>query len=301
MLKSQVKQLLLAALFGPLGVLYTSTVASLVLTLSTLIALYFWPGNRLLVIAMSIASAVLAGCVLAIVHNRKAENRNFRCSGYIGRVSCKVIGPTQFKRDYNKPLARVRRYKRLRTACMYATTCAGGAICAIMVYPDIDTTDTLRSKTGHQAVPIIAAARAPLEDTEIWQVARDTSDEFQAVLRANDYQTSSVGLYRPKLQLSCANNKTALTFIAVEVMGTGKTRLKLGFDQQANTSVNWHSSEDYQSANAPRPIGMVRKFKSTDSLQIAYWPFGQTAPKTATFNLSNSDQVVDKVRSLCVW
>ncbi|OED39126.1 hypothetical protein AB833_16430 [Chromatiales bacterium (ex Bugula neritina AB1)] len=295
-------QFLLTVVFGPIGVLYTSSIVSFFLTGSTLAAIFYWPDKNRVIIGVSYITAAVIGYLLVIQHNRKTRIRNFNVSSYHGRVSCRVTDQVIIKRNYDKPLAKARRNKSLHDFAVWSVSCLSGVSCALVAFPEMLG---VFNQSGRSEKRVVASSepqfRRALPETDAWKITADRDNEFSALLSADSYQDSSVGLYKPKLSVSCASNKTAVTFVTKEVLGTQATNVSVGFNHNGMSKVNWQAFGDYQSASVSFPISFVKQIKTSSTLQINYLPFGQTTVKAANFELSGSETVISKVRQLCHW
>lgn len=317
MKKSQAKQALLSSLLGPAGLFYSSLNSALSLTLLTLTGVLVFADQALYVLLSSFAAAIVCGVLLVRSHNRKVNLREFTLSTYIGRVSCKVIGKTRFKRDYSRPLAKAKFKRKMRNSATYALASSCLVLTGLIALPNaINQFNSIQNKlvpgtkvaTIPQAqrtddtreVPAIAAATDALSNIGIWQMeATDDNNKFKARLQGNHYQSTSEGFYRPTLTLSCDGGGAKISFAAHEVLGTEHTRLTLQFDKQPKKTRDWNLFDDYRSAYITASKPLLNKLSRSEQLQISYRPFGSDESRSIDFSLGDSSGVTRKLQRKC--
>lgn len=290
-------------MLGPAGLFYSSVNVALLLILTTLIGVLVVSSQSLYVLIGSFLLSVLCGWVLVRSHNRDVGDTDFALSTYIGRVSCRVIGTTRFKRDYTRPLAIAKLKRRLRSGATYglATLCV--AITAYIAMPNakrqIDT--QFDSELDNEAPSIAAASALPrLSNIGVWLYNNDEDNHsFQARLQSNDYQATSEGYYRPTLSLSCDSGHATVSFNAYEVLGTEDTMLTLHFDTTPEESFHWALHGDYRSAYTPASKPLLKKLTVSEHLQIDYRPFGAEESRSIDFSLGKSAVATGKLRNRC--
>lgn len=312
MRKSYIKQTLLAAFFGPLGICYSSVKAALTLTLCTLVLILVLKNHDVHLLIMSIPVAIALGNIIVHTQIRKANNRDFRLSTYIGQVSCRIVGKKPVKREYHKALAKTRRQKKL--SVMLNGTLAGLCIFISGLITAPEVTKLLKNNavpTDHTDTELATIAEQSPDSTEFsdsgtWYTTISESNNFTASLKADEYQYSSDGWYRPKLTLSCIANKTTLLFESVEILGPESTAISLTFNNvkpaKSQEKMQWNTTPDYRSAIAPRAIAIISRLTEIESVDVTFQPFGgDSSSKTSSFNLSNSHDVVQTVKKQCSW
>lgn len=308
MRKSQIKQALLSALCGPLGLCYISVKAALLLSLTTLLLIFALKHQSLLILFLSLPISIFAGAMLVRSHNKKLSIRDFSLSTYIGRVSCQVIGKTEIKSEYHKLLTKARWKNRVNA---HANTVLGIMciiVSAFIAMPNLIENFTAASLAANENTtevnsPSKTASTKKIEplDNGRWQIESSEGNNFTASLKADEYQDSSDGWYRPTLKLACINNKTNLIFSTSEILGTAKTNITLSFDGSGEKPKPWKTATDYRSAIAPAPISLTKKIRESDSLTVSYQTFGTTQKKAATFKLSDSQSTIKSFRKQCSW
>lgn len=300
--KSQAKQALLAIVLGPAGLFYSSVNVALLLILITLIGVLVVSSQSLYVLIGSFLLSVLCGWVLVRAHNRHIKDRDFALSTYIGRVSCRVIGTTRFKRDYTRPLAIAKFKRRLRSGATYglATLCV--VITAYIAMPNAKRQiDTQLDGQTTDAPEIAAASALPsLSNIGVWLYDdEENSRHFQARLQSNNYQATSEGYYRPTLSLNCDSGHATVSFNAYEVLGTEDTMLTLNFDTTPEESYHWALNGDYRSAYTPASKPLLKKLTVSEHLQINYRPFGAAESRSIDFSLGKSAVATGKLQNRC--
>lgn len=336
MKKSQTKQALLAVLFGPAGLFYCSANAALMLTLLTLIGVLVGPQLVLYTIAASFVASIGLGALLVRSHNKFTVDREYVPSTYIGRVSCRVIGKNQFKRDYSRPLAQAKFKRKAKLAASYglATACllVTGFIALPTLKSQLNTPDNqsddaqhtlaatklesnskdsaaamseaMSEANGPNATLRIAAARShagSLSNIGVWQVYPDKGDRsFKAQLLGNHYQNTSEGYYRPTLTLSCDSGHATISFDAFEVLGTESASLTLHFDTRPEQSFNWRLQSDYRRAYSAASKPLLNNLSRSNSLQISYRPFGSEEERSIDFDLGKSSTITSQLSKQCV-
>ncbi len=305
--KSHLKQALLAAMLGPLGLCYVSINAALSLTLLTLVSILLLKHYSVYFLLISVPLAIALGLLLVNNYNRRVGVRSFTLSTYIGRVSCKIIDKTPTARSYKKVLAKARLkntiakhlHKALAALCIIVT----GFIAAPNIIKNVDLKSTPKahaeplteSSDKSVAVSIVAA------DDGKWTINLDEGNAYSASLSTARYENSSDGLYRPSLTMSCINNKTSVTFNSNEILGTETTAIGLSIDDVKLSETRWPSTTDYKSASAPKPINLARQLIDKRTLEITFHPFGSNEHKLARFNLTNSNTPIETIKKHCSW
>jgi hypothetical protein len=328
--KSQTKQALLSVLFGPAGLFYCSANAALLLTLLTLVAVLFAAQFALYIIAASFISSVVCGALLVVSHNKLTAEREYVPSTYIGRVSCRVIGKNQFKRDYSRPLAQAIFKRKAKLVASYGLATACLVITAYIALPKAKTRlDTLNNNgeiqhvlaanepatysggdtaaaTGSDGLTEtlqIAAAKphhTSLSNIGVWQVYPDEGEySFKAKLLGNHYQNTSEGYYRPTLTLSCDSGHAIISFDAFEVLGTESASLTLLFDTRPEQSFNWRLQGDYRRAFSAASKPLLKNLSRSRSLQISYRPFGSEKERSIDFDLGKSSTITSQLNKQC--
>lgn len=308
MRKSQIKQTLLSAFCGPPGLCYSSIKAALLLTLTTLLLILAFNNHSLIILCASFPVSVLAGALLVRAHNKKLAISEFSPSTYIGKVSCQVVGKTTIKRDYHKLLVKARRKNRFNTHANTALGLMCVIVTAFIALPDLlerltissqlkvdvsTDTNSLSKTPGTNKIELLNSGR--------WQIKNDEPGSYSVSLKADEYQNSSEGWYRPELTLSCHNNKTNLVFSTMEILGTEVSNINLSFDSFTGEQKKWKTRADYRSALAPLPISLAKTITESGNLKVAYQTFGTSQTKTANFKLSDSADAVKSVRQKCFW
>lgn len=318
--KSQTKQALLSVLLGPTGLFYTSANVALFLTLLTLVGALVVPHMVLYVLAASLIVSVACGVLLVKSHNDLTTEREFTPSTYIGRVSCRVIGTNQFKRDYSRPLAQAKFRRKARlvatyglaTACLLITgyialpaaTTQLGASPSVDDLPDITMNGQAVAVAEQSAnIPKIAAARTTaksLSNTGVWQIYPDNAEHsFKARLLGNYYQNTSEGYYRPTLTLTCDSGHATISFNAFEVLGTESASLTLLFDTRPEQSFNWRLQSNYRHAYSAASKPLLKNLSRSNSLQISYRPFGSEDERSIEFDLGKSASITSQLSRQC--
>lgn len=321
--KSQTKQALLCLLAGPAGLFYTSVNSALALTFSTLFGVLLFAEQTLYVLLGAYITSVVSGIFIVRLHNKQVAKRDFTLSTYIGRVSCKVIGKTHFKRDYTQPLARAKLKRRAQTAARYSLASLCLLITGILSYPNaVNQLTLMRQNINAELVmasiagdnsppknvvtvaePRLAAATADkltLTNVGIWQIESPGDDNiFQARLLGNTYQITSEGSYRPTLTLSCSGGQATINFNAFEVLGTEDARLALTFDTRPEQSSEWALHNDYRSAYKAASSPLLSQLSKSFHLQISYRPFGSSENRSIDFDLGKSSVVTKKLKRQC--
>jgi len=308
---------MLSVLFGPAGLFYSSVNTALVLTLLTLTGVLTFSEYTLYVLVGSFTMAILCGWLLVQSHNKHVNVRDFTFSTYIGRVSCKVIGKSRFKRDYSRPLARAKFKRKLRTTLTFTLASLCLIVTGLIAIPNaLNQISTIQNSVvvnGHSdpsnnedtlesTVPQIAAAfdEQELSSIGIWQIkSQHEEDEFHAHLKGNRFQNTSEGYYRPTLTLSCISGNPTISFEAFEVLGTEKTQLTLLFDARPQESYKWRLHSDYRSAYSTATNSLLSKLSKAEDLQISYLPFGSIERKSIEFTLGKSSVITRKLKRQC--
>jgi len=319
--KSQTKQVLLSVLLGPAGLLYSSVNAALILTFLTLIGVLVAANQALFVLVTSVIASVLCGWLLVRSHNKHVSVRDFTLSTYIGRVSCKVIGKTRFKRDYSRSLAKAQLRRRLRATATFSLALLCLLLTGVIALPNamnqfqhltqeqgpdgvVAENEHLEANNPSLNTPSMAAAMTNEEELSnigIWLIEQETgADEFHARLLGNNYQSTSEGFYRPILSLSCNSGQATISFEAYEVLGTENTQLTLHFDTRTKEQSEWHLQGDYRSAYTTASKPLLNKLSRSETLQISYRPFGSDENRSVDFDLGQSSAVTSKLGRQCV-
>jgi len=302
---------------GPAGLFYSSVNTALTLILLTLMSVLIISEQVLFVLLAAYCISAICGWLLVRSHNRKVKSREFTLSTYIGRVSCKVVSKTRFKRDYSRPLARAKFKRKIRTSATYALALSCLLLTGIIALPnataqlrsiqkellqdrtfaatipDRDTTAT----TEVSDLPQMAAATDVLSNIGVWQL--EESGKFKARLQGNTYQSTSAGLYRPTLTLSCDSGGKKISFAAYEVLGTEHTHLTLQFDKKPQKSREWKLHDDYRSAYIAVSQTLLSKLSTSEQLRISYRPFGADTVRSINFSLGDGSDITRKMRRQC--
>ncbi len=328
MKKSQTKQALLSVFFGPAGLFYISVNAALFLTLLTLIGVIVFSDAALHVLLASFTGTVVIGYLLVHSHNRLVNSKEFTLSTYVGRVSCKVIGKSRFKRDYSKPLAKAKLKRKVRDTASYALASLCLVLAGLVALPKAtDQIDAITQKMADDekvaeadnenssqpaladVAPLVAAAHqstpaseanSQLTNIGIWNVQAHTAGtDFQARLLGNTYKNTSEGYYRPVLILDCDRGQATIRFDAFEVLGTENTQLTLNFDSGPQETFNWKLHSDYRSAYTTASKTLLKKLSRSKQLQVGYRPFGSDLNRSIDFDLGDSSTVTSKLKRRC--
>lgn len=305
MRKSQIKQTLLSTFFGPPGLCYVSVKAALAATLASLMLILALKNYSLMVLLMSIPATVVYGALLVRWHNKKLVIKNFTPTNFIGQVSCRVVGKTAIKRDYHQLLAKARWKNRISAQANSVLAGLCIVVSAFIAIPNLTDQLAISSLEKNQPSASVnssdsnASRNIKLFNNGRWQV--ETTPNMSASLKADAYQNSNNGRYRPTLTLACIDNKTSLRFTTAEILGTENTPVVVSFDGSAQNVKQWKTSADYQSAVAPAPIRLVKQFNQKSSVTLSFQPFGASQKKTATFKLSYSADTIKSIRKKCSW
>jgi len=299
--KSQIKQVLLVGVFGPLGILYSSPTAALFLTFATLCAMLLIPGYILTIIAVVAALSVVCGGASVAMHNRDDRRRNYSTSSFIGRVNCKVTGKTALQKNYHNPLAKVRRYRKMKHIAQSTLAIALAVVSAAIAAPRIETALLVRFPAPSVEPLPAAALPSKMPAKSDWTTRQADDGNFSAVLGAVSYQESNEGLYRPRLEVACVDNRSQLKFNTQEILATDKTALKIAIGSNEAIQTEWAVSDDYRTAVAPHAITTIKQIGANDKFAISYLPFGADQSKTAVFNTSKSAEAISALRSACHW
>jgi len=306
---SSCNQLLLCAFLGPLGVFYSSPLASIVLTILTAIAVVFSPANVLYIIAVSFIVSILAGVVLVNRHNRLLV-KNFEPSGFVGNVSCKVVRRETAEKEYHAKLRKVRRKKSVVRHAAFCFAVFGLTGSGLAMHPDFRH-ELLSSYVPGMSGPDQRAAMPTepfgvlRENPEIIDQERpgwiraEQGDSFRTSLRALEYQDSSDGYYRPEIELRCNKKLLSVNFIASEVLGTERATIVMRSEDSKKREFQWAISDDYTVATAGKPDVAIRLIRAAKVLSIVYQPFGSEHEKVSTFDLQNSSEEIDALAGRC--
>lgn len=305
------KQTALALLIGPPALCYVSVNAGLWLTLGTLLVILSFEDNALYLLLASFPVAAVLGLLLVYYHNRKIAIREFSLSTYIGRVSCKFDHKSPVQRSYHKSLSRA----RLKNQIVKHQPTVLGILCTVIItwiaapnlvnrlamYKNLAWRTKVASDNS-DPLPEKKPANVKLPDSGMWTVDVINNNQVSAVLKADDYQKNSNNItYRPKLILSCTDNKTTLKFETAEILGTEKALIKMAFSNNKVKQKHWNVTADYQSALAPDPINTAREIRDHSQVEVFFNPFETNAPKTTHFDLHNSRDIVREIAERCSW
>jgi hypothetical protein len=313
--KSQMSQLLFATCFGPIGLIYSSMPAALLLTVLTVIAALFFLSQIVYVVIASLILSVFIGDQLVCAYNRNRHTQLHNPGTYLGGVRCRVIGKGANAPHYAAALNKARWHRRAVAWCKYFVSPVVIFTCTWFAQPEPVQrafVDSVQRMIMADDEPGIAAAHAALrddvpdmvlsEDPGIWRANEDgNADVLAFVLKARNFVNSPNGWIRPELQLECRDNRTSVLLIAHEVLGTERARVQYRLDVGHPVSSHWALRSDYSSAIAANSIALARLLRRHKDLQVSYQPFHSDHRRTINFELQSASEVVDKVRRRCSW
>ncbi len=315
MYKSQMSQLVFATCFGPIGLIYSSMPAALLLTVLTMITALFFLSQIIYVVIGSLILSVFIGDQLVCAYNRNRHMQLHNPGAYIGGVRCRVTGKARQLPHYAIALNKVRWQRRTIAWCKYGVSPLVIFTCLWCAQPEpiqrsfVDSLQrfVLASDEPHLAaayaaqeppVPAVVISEAP----DSWHASGDSSRaEPSYVLKSRNFINGPNGWTRPELRLECRDNRTSVLFITHEVLGTERAQIQYRLDAGHPVSSNWPLRADYSTAVAADSIALARLLRHHSNLQISFQPFNSTERRTVNFELQNATRVVDKVRQQCGW
>lgn len=294
--KNIIVQGLLCVLFGPAGLLYYSTPVGVTGILLTLYTAMLLPTQVMSIWVTAVLLSCITGLILQYGRSKRDRIDNFQLADYVGNVSCKVIKQGANSRSHHNALRKLR-FKKRAHKVVNATL---GAMCliasAFIVRPDL--ADYLQiSQGGTEEIQT-----ATVNNNNPQQVAlTEKTDNGYRVKSTNFLSSGSNGQYRAQLDLSCINNKTALSLRSEDILGTQSSLVSMQFDDSGTTHEQWSIRDNYHRAYSPRPISTTKKILASDHLTLQFQPFGSDDKTIALFESSLFNSAVAAVRKQCHW
>ena len=306
---SSYKQCLLSSALGPLGLLHLSPLMALALATPTACALFVSFEHVFYILGVSATISVIVGLNLVNRHNQLLV-KNFQHSTYYGTVPCKVVRRESADKDYHKILKKVRQRKLVGKLGTYCFLLLCITVSGLILAPEI--------RSAAQSVDLVATSNpeniADSDTTALTASVNYTNNPKQqpiwvqsmhknsisASLSSVEYQSSSDGLYRPDIRLSCENNNYSVSFSVNEILGTDSTRLSLTSDGKYTLEGTWQLSESYYAATAAKPDEVLNMLRSANKITVAYRPFASEAEKVATFDLHGSAKAIGVFKERCL-
>ena len=119
-------------------------------------------------------------------------------------------------------------------------------------------------------------------------------------MRAGEYQSSSDGLYRPDIKLSCYQNNYSVSFVVNEILGTDTASLAITSDGEHVMEGKWQLSENYYTATTTKPDELINILRSAVEITVTYRPFASDMEKMSTFDLQGSAKAISVFKERCV-
>ena len=298
------KQFLLSTVLGPFGLFNVSAKAALALIALTAGALYISFENWPYILAASVVASMIIGNILVNRHNRLLD-KNFQFSTFRGDVSCKVVRKEAADRDYDDALQKVRNKKLVNRLGIASLAMLCITATALLVIPK--TRMAILSPSNTVAANIAEENNSNESDNITSQVQNNPVDVISSaqvvdpeiLLGAIEYEESSYGLYRPKIDMSCERDIYEASFITDEVLGTDSTRLVVKINEIALPAQTWNVSDTYRVAISPEPKNLFDLLSTANSLSISYLPFGADKEKVAVFDMAKYADAMAKFKNRC--
>lgn len=318
MYKSQISQLFFASCFGPLGLLYSSLTAALLLTVATLLAALLFLPHIAYVVTGSLILSVFIGDRLVCTYNRRRQSLLYNPGAYIGGVRCRLTGhKVANEPGYAAALKRVRWHRRIVAVSKYGLSPLALLVCIWLTQPEplrnalvvalqapLSAAASVESEPPFEAALRVDSAlpdSLPSESASYWQALPGAAGEVAFTLKSRNFINTTDGWVRPLLKLSCASNRTRMQIQTHEVLGTEYARVSFALAADKLAAASWTLHSDYRTLQVSQPVSLVRRFVGSNNLQVIYQPFDSDTRRYATFDLSDSQRVVASVRRACNW
>lgn len=296
--KSIAVQLALSAVLGPVGLAYSNLQIALGATALTLTALIVFKPFIFLIGCITVILSMVCGVMLVRTERQREETRNFQLSTFVGQVSCQVTNKGKRQQRYQPILNRLRFRKRLNQVfnCTLVGLCF--VLAALIVNPQWIA--KLKSNLFIEEIPP-AGFNNITPPTDSAETVSLSESEHGYIIKSKNFVIGSNGAHRARLSLTCVDNRTYLSLVADDVLGTDNSDIIIALDNNELVKQRWKIEDQLHQARARSPISTLQRIGRSNKLSLQYRAFGSDSTNTAVFDVSDVKQATESVRKRCHW
>lgn len=298
MRKTLIRQMLLCFVLGPIGLAGESIRFAIIASLLTIALILTFTHYALWIWMISVVLCAAAGSLLVKARFKRSEIDNYHLSTFVGTVSCRVTDSGTADRSYKKLLKK----RKFRRRLALGTNVALGSVCVLIIVaiamPDY-VTALFHSEPSARSSTILAET-APADSYQVAPLLISDS-EGRFSVRSTNILSGQSGPYRAVLELGCLHNSTTLTIRSKDILGTERSNVSIGVNEDRSLLTTWSIHNDYHSAVSPQPIETLKKMKHQSDVVIQFQPFDSTEISEAHFDSAMINTAIENIRKECHW